>query len=363
MENNKGIAPNMKHNYLRSTLAALISSALVLPTAFADEAPAATDLVGKTYGGIHALHIETDDERLATSDVNSALDNGNGFGLELGYRWLPSTEFRLSYSQFDLNTENSGFNVPDGSTTSVDMLYFPTEKNFYVLAGVNNLDIVNSQTSGNLGAGYRHYFNERSAIYFESKANYQFSDRFDDLTAQVGFIYFFGDVAKSQKPVTDPKPQDADKDGIYDQNDHCPNSPMVDKVDTKGCTVFINDETSIQLLVNFDNDKSVIKAEFVDEIKAMADFLTANSEASITIEGHASSPGKNEYNKILSQKRANAIVNTLINDYNIAAKRLSAVGFGEEQLLNSANTKAAHAENRRIMAKVKVSKRMPVKRK
>jgi len=352
----------MKQIYLRSTLVALMTSALMLPSASADDAPEATELVGKTYVGLHALHMETDDERLATSDPSSALDSGNGFGIELGYRWLPSTEFRLAYSQFDLTAEKEGFNEPDGASTSVDMLYFPTEKNFYLLAGVNNLDIGSSQISGNLGAGYRHYINERSAVYFETKANYQFSERFDDLTAQVGFVYFFGDVAKSQPATTEPSPLDSDNDGIYDQNDMCPNTPMVDKVDVKGCTVFINDEQSIQLLVNFDNDKSTIKPEFTDEIKAMADFLTANPETSITIEGHASSPGKNKYNKKLSQKRADAIVNTLVNDYSINASRLSAVGYGEERLLNSANTEAAHAQNRRIMAKVKVSKRVAVKR-
>lgn len=352
----------MKQTYLCSALAVFIYSALILPTALADEAPAATDLVGKTYGGIHALRIETDDERLATSDPSSALDNGNGIGVDLGYRWLPSTEFRLSYSQFDLNTEKTGFNVSDGASTSVDMLYFPTEKNFYLLAGVNNLDIVSSQISGNLGAGYRHYFNERSAIYFESKANYQFSERFDDLTAQVGFVYFFGDVAKTKAPTSEPKPQDTDKDGVYDKNDICPNSPMVDKVDVKGCTIFINHEMSIQLLVKFDHDKSIIKAKFTDEIKAMADFLTANPDTSITIEGHASSPGSKAYNQTLSQRRANAIINKLINEYSIEASRLSAIGYGEEQLLNSANTEAAHAQNRRIMATVKVTKRVAVKR-
>lgn len=350
----------MKKTYIRNALAVFIYSALTLPTALAVEAPVATDLVGKTYGGIHALHIETDDERLATSDLNSALDNGNGFGVELGYRWLPSTEFRLSYSQFGLNAEKSGFNVADGASASVDMLYFPTEKNFYVLAGVNNLDIVRSQTSGNFGAGYRHYFNERAAIYFESKANYQFSDRFDDLTAQVGFVYFFGDAAKTKPSVS--QPLDTDKDGVYDQNDLCPNSPRVDKVDVRGCTVFINDETSIELLVSFDHNESIIKAEFTDEIKAMADFLTANPSTSITIEGHASSPGSKAYNQTLSQERANAIINKLVNEYSIDESRLSAVGYGEEQLLNSANTEAAHTQNRRIMATVKATKRTPVKR-
>ena len=161
----------MKQIYLRSTLAVLISSALMLPSAFADEAPEATELVGKTYAGLHASHMETDDERLATSDPSSALDSGDGFGIELGYRWLPSTEFRLAYSRFDLTAEQNGFNEPDGASTSIDMLYFPTEKNFYLLAGVNNLDIGSSQISGNLGAGYRHYLNERSAIYFEAKTN------------------------------------------------------------------------------------------------------------------------------------------------------------------------------------------------
>lgn len=352
----------MKQTYLRSALAVFIYSVLTLPTALAEEAPKATDLVGKIYGGIHAMHIETDDDRLATSDPSSALDNGNGLGVELGYRWLPSTEFRLSYSQFDLNTENTGFDVPDGASTSVEMLFFPTEKNFYLLAGVNNLDIVNSQTSGTFGAGYRHYFNERSAIYFESKANYQFSERFDDLSAQVGFVYFFGDVAKTKTSAAEPKLQDTDNDGVYDKNDNCPNSPMVDKVDAKGCTVFINKETSIQLLVEFDHNKSIISEEFTDEIKAMANFLTANPETSITIEGHASSPGSNAYNQTLSQKRANAVVNKLINEYSIDASRLNAIGYGEEQLLNSANTEAAHAQNRRIMAKVQVTKRMAVKR-
>lgn len=352
----------MKQTYIRTALAALIYSALTLPSALADDAPIATDLVGKVYGGIHALRIETDDDRLATSDPSSALDNGNGLGVELGYRWLPSTEFRLSYSQFGLNTENTGFDVPDGASTSVDMLFFPTEKNFYLMAGVNNLDIINSQTSGAFGAGYRHYFNERSAIYFETKANYQFSERFDDLSAQVGFVYFFGDSAKENASISEPRSQDRDNDGVYDQNDDCPNSPMVDKVDVKGCTVFINKETAIQLLVKFDHNQTNIKAEFNDEIRAMSDFLTANPKTSITIEGHASSPGSQAYNQKLSQKRANAIINKLINEYNIDAGRLSAIGYGEEQLLNSANTEAAHAQNRRIMAKVKVTKRIAVRR-
>ncbi len=353
----------MKQTIFHSALAVVIYSALLVPSVFADEPPLATDLVGKVYGGIHAMHIETDDERTMTADPKSAMDDGNGFGIELGYRWLPSTEFRLSHSQFDLNSEHSGYYEPDGASTSVDILYFPTEKNFYLMTGVNNLDIGNSQISGNLGAGYRHYLNERSALYFESKANYQFSARYDELTAQIGFVYFFGDVAKQQPTPSEPEPLDSDNDGIYDQNDRCPSTPMIDKVDVHGCTVFITNEKTIKLLVKFDHDKSIIKDEYTDEIKAMADFLIANSEISLAIEGHASSIGSDSYNQTLSQKRANAIVEQLINKYSIEANRLTAIGYGEAQLLNLANTEAAHAENRRIIAKVKVSNRIAVRRK
>jgi len=347
---------------LQGSLAALLTAATALSFTAQAEQPKAQDLVGKLYGGIHAMHIETDNERLMTTDPKSSLDNGDGFGAEVGYRWLPSTEFRLSHSQFNLNARNEGFAEPDGNATSIDMLFFPTEKNFYLLTGVNRLDIKSSQISANIGAGYRHYVNDRMGLYFETKAHYQFSEHYDELTAQVGFVYFFGDNAKSNTAPMAPVALDADNDGVIDNNDRCANTPMIDKVDEHGCTIFIDDEISIELLVQFDNDKAVIKTQYRKEISAMADFLNANPETSITIQGHASSPGSAAHNKKLSQRRADAIVDMLISEYNISASRLSAIGYGEEQLLTQLSDESAHAKNRRIMATVKVNKRTAVKR-
>ena len=345
----------------KCALTLLISS--ICASTMAAEQPKAEDLVGKVYGGIHALHIKTDNDRLTTTDSSSYMDYGTGIGGEIGYRWLPSTEFRLSYSQFGLSAAKSGFEEPDGASTSVDVLFFPSEKNFYLLTGVNNLDIVNSQTSGNFGAGYRHYFNEKAAIYFESKYNYQFSERYDDLTSQLGFVYFFGDTQKS-KPSARKSivPLDNDNDGVTDDKDSCPRTPMIDKVDVNGCTIFIGKLVSKQLVVNFDHNKTEIKPEFNGEIESMANFLTANPDILLIIEGHTSSLGSNQYNQILSQERANEIVNVLISTHGIASNRLSAVGYGEEQLLNPDNTATAHAENRRTIAKIEVTKKVAAKR-
>jgi len=350
----------MKIKYLNKMLAISIYSMFTIGSVTATEQPKAEDLVGNFFGGLHALHIQTDDERFITSDPLSAMDYGNGFGGEVGYRWLPSTEFRFTHSQFKLTSENDGYPEPDGVSNAIDILYFPTEKNFYLLTGVNNLDIGSSQISANLGAGYRYYLSERSAIYFEGKANYQFSERYDEFTSQIGFVYFFGD--NTNKKPSKIVAIDSDKDGVFDHQDQCPNTPMVEKVNTLGCTIFADHFITKQLLVNFDHNKVIIKPQYNAEIANIADFLNKNKSLSLTIEGHTSSLGADLYNKTLSQQRAQAIVNFLIKEHNIDTARLSAVGYGEEQLKNTENTNTAHAENRRIEAKLEITNKVAVKR-
>jgi OOP family OmpA-OmpF porin len=55
---------------------------------------------------------------------------------------------------------------------------------------------------------------------------------------------------------------------------------------------------------------------------------------------------------MLSQKRADAVKSTLINEFNIDKSRLTAEGFGQKQLLSKGNTKADHNLNRRVVAKI-----------
>jgi len=66
----------------------------------------------------------------------------------------------------------------------------------------------------------------------------------------------------------------------------------------------------------------------------------------ILIVGHADARGKRDDNLILSQQRADAVREALINPFGISPARIEAVGLGEEQLLNRSNPEAA--ENRRV---------------
>ena len=358
---------------------ALLVTPLLFSTAFANEQPKATDLVGKLYGGAHLLYINTDNDRLMTANPNSNVDHGSGLGAELGYRLTESTEFRFSYTDINLVKENRGFSEPDASSVAIDALYFPTKQNFYVLGGVDYLDIVDGKTSLDLGAGYRHYFSKKAAVYFEGKGHYQFSDNFKDASARIGFIYFFGAESKStpvKKQTVQSAPaeavvapvaavavvKDADKDGIIDSQDNCANTPTKDKVDSEGCTIFTKEQQVMHLFVNFDTNKAIVKPEYIPEVKRMADFLKTYPEVSLVIEGHTSKKGSASYNKKISQQRADAIVDVLVNQYAIEQERLTAVGYGEERLLDTGDSAQAHAKNRRIDAKVEVTKHVATSR-
>ncbi|MGB1140881.1 MAG: OmpA family protein, partial [Halioglobus sp.] len=64
--------------------------------------------------------------------------------------------------------------------------------------------------------------------------------------------------------------------------------------------------------------------------------------------------GPEDYNMGLSQRRAQAVVDVLVNQHGIDASRLSPVGFGETQPVASNDTEEGRAQNRRVMATLEV---------
>ena len=155
---------------------------------------------------------------------------------------------------------------------------------------------------------------------------------------------------------------DTDQDGVLDDVDNCSDTPLTDKVDAKGCSIFTEEEVSINVKVLFANNSSVIGNSDASQFQEVADFMDRYPATDAVIEGHASAPGSDDYNLMLSQKRANAVRTLLIQKYGIKAERLIAIGYGENQLLDTANTAEANQANRRIVVKVSASTRVNVKR-
>ncbi|MBK7772549.1 MAG: OmpA family protein [Sandaracinaceae bacterium] len=67
----------------------------------------------------------------------------------------------------------------------------------------------------------------------------------------------------------------------------------------------------------------------------------------VSIEGHTDSRGRDQHNLRLSQQRAHAVREYLVAQ-GIAGDRLASQGFGEERPVESNNTPAGQAANRRV---------------
>jgi outer membrane protein OmpA-like peptidoglycan-associated protein len=81
--------------------------------------------------------------------------------------------------------------------------------------------------------------------------------------------------------------------------------------------------------VHFDFDKSTLKPEAQTILKRNIQVLKDNPKAKVRIAGYASASGTDAYNQKLSERRANAVQEYLINEGVITRERLSTIGYGE----------------------------------
>ncbi len=105
-------------------------------------------------------------------------------------------------------------------------------------------------------------------------------------------------------------------------------------------------------VVYFDFDSFVLKDEFRPLVEAHGKALVANRGNRLTIEGHTDERGGREYNLALGQKRAEAVVRSLVL-LGAREDQLEAVSFGEEKPAAAGAGEQAWAQNRRAELKDK----------
>jgi outer membrane protein OmpA-like peptidoglycan-associated protein len=106
-----------------------------------------------------------------------------------------------------------------------------------------------------------------------------------------------------------------------------------------------------RLLVFFDFNKAELKNESKPDLNRAVNFLKQNPGLRIEIAGHTDSVGTDQYNKKLSQDRAESVRQYLIAG-GIDAGRLKAVGYGESQPVADNGTDDGKARNRRVEMRV-----------
>ncbi len=113
--------------------------------------------------------------------------------------------------------------------------------------------------------------------------------------------------------------------------------------------------------IQFDEDTPIIQPPSYQTVGRIADALVHASLLPYTflIVGHIESNGKREANVILSQRRADAVRDVLVNTFKISAKRIQSIGLGEEQLLDRAHPTAAVNGQLQILTFAKVPEEPP----
>jgi len=99
--------------------------------------------------------------------------------------------------------------------------------------------------------------------------------------------------------------------------------------------------------IYFDFDKSSIRPDAREILKANAEIFTKNSAAKIVVEGYCDERGTAEYNMALGERRAQEAKQYLSN-LGINASRMETVSYGEERPLDPGQNEAAWAQNRRV---------------
>lgn len=101
----------------------------------------------------------------------------------------------------------------------------------------------------------------------------------------------------------------------------------------------------------FDFDKTELLPKSFIELDKLYEFIQEQDIRLVEISGHTDSKGNDEYNYKLSDARAKAVVDYLINR-GIEKERLTSVGYGESQPIDTNSTDAGRANNRRVEFKI-----------
>lgn len=98
----------------------------------------------------------------------------------------------------------------------------------------------------------------------------------------------------------------------------------------------------------FETGKATLKAESMDEIQKVAEYMKKNPTVRFEVQGHTDNQGSDKINDPLSQQRAEAVVKAL-EGLGVDGFNLRAVGKGSHEPVADNATEAGRAQNRRVV--------------
>jgi OmpA-OmpF porin, OOP family len=101
--------------------------------------------------------------------------------------------------------------------------------------------------------------------------------------------------------------------------------------------------------MEFDTNSAVVRPQYREELRKVANFMKANPAVTATVEGHTSNmQGTAAQTQQLSQQRAQNVVDSMVKDFGVQRSRLSAAGFGQTRRFAYNTSAEGQQENRRV---------------
>ena len=141
-------------------------------------------------------------------------------------------------------------------------------------------------------------------------------------------------------------PLDDDGDGVPNYLDKCPDTAPNTQVDANGCAIKI---AVMYIHFAFDSDRILLNEGDTGPSLARAiQLLSERPGDQVRIVGHTDNVGSDSYNQSLSERRAEAVRQYLIDNGGIDSSRMEWAGRGESQPSVSNQTPEGRAQNRRV---------------
>jgi len=282
------------------------------------------------------------------NDSAKHVEDGRTAGGSLGYFLTDDVEVILGYGKtnYTRSEHGTGNQKIHGDTGSLTAMYhFGNVGDAirpYVSGGFEHQSLSNVREDGHsgrdgstfatIGAGAKWYITDNLYARAGIDADYKLDNGKWDYAPTVGLgVNFGGNGGKAPAPAPEPAPAPVAEEPAP--------APVAETV-------------RVQLDVKFDFNKSVVKPNSYADIKNLADFMKQYPQTTTRVEGHTDNVGPDAYNQKLSERRAAAVKNVLVNQYGIQGNRVDSIGYGESRPVADNKTEAGRAVNRRVEAEV-----------
>ena len=386
---NSPMAKSSNCHALFATIA-LCTSSLLSTNAYSDEppplerggyvAPMASvsfptdNSVLKTgYGGILGLGYRKDFYAVEIAPTGGEFNKAHYYGVAANGLLFPFTSLPGLYGTIGLSvTQLHRYLLPGGGTKDFDTVNADAGAGYILPLHFGSYEF-------GLRAEARYRLGRRERYYNDADTDYNAPRHFSGAIVNVGLqlpLHVKHEAEAPPEPVVVVPVADADGDGVLDNVDQCPDTPKGTAVDGVGCplpkpvckTPLAGERLTLDGCgsgdvivlsgVNFEFNQSRLTANAETILDGVAEALNARADVQVEIGGYTDSRGGGVYNQRLSEARAQAVL-TYLSQKGVDAGRMTAVGYGDSNPIDSNETDEGRERNRRVELKMTSGEKAP----